>query len=223
MLFATLDSTLRKVQVPNYGTAILADTVGFVRDLPHQLVDAFRATLEETVEARLLLHVVDCNNDERQLQIEEVNKVLAEIGADAIPTLMVFNKVDLLDDKVASVERDEQGKPVRAWVSAHTGAGIGELLVAIGELLGGEFMSTTLTLKATQGRQRAHLYKLGVVQAETTADNGDALIQLHMPRADLLRLIAEEQMDLAAFAPSPQPELPPSVVNPGMSQVDEAL
>ncbi len=222
MLFATLDSTLRKVQVPNYGTAILADTVGFIRDLPHQLVDAFRATLEETVEARLLLHVVDCNNDERQLLIEEVNKVLAEIDADDIPALMVFNKVDLLDDKFAGVERDEQGKPIRAWVSAHTGAGVEDLLGAISELIGGDLMSTALTLTPVQGKQRARLYKRGVVKAETTLENGSAVIQLHMPRADLLRLIAEEQLDPAAFDPTPHADLPPTDDFPGMTQVDEA-
>ncbi len=208
MLFATLDSTLRKVQIPNYGTAILADTVGFIRDLPHQLVDAFHATLEETVEARLLLHVVDCNNDERQLLIEEVNKVLAEIEADDIPTLMVFNKVDLLDDKFAGVERDELGKPARAWVSAHTGAGVDALLGAISELIGGDLMSTALTLTPIQGKQRARLYKRGVVKEESTLENGNVVIQLHMPRADLLRLIAEEQLDPTAFDPTPQPDLP---------------
>ncbi len=220
MLFTTLDSTLRKIQVPNYGTAILADTVGFIRQLPHQLVDAFRATLEETVEARLLLHVVDCNNDERQLQIEEVNKVLAELGADAIPTLLVFNKVDLLDEKVAGIERDEQGKPLRVWVSAHTGAGVHDLVTAIAELLGGDLCTTTLTLTPAQGRQRARLYQLGVVEGETTTDEGNALVELHMPRSDLLRLIAEEHLDPAAFNPPPHPALPTADTNPGLSQVD---
>jgi GTP-binding protein HflX len=221
MLFATLDSTLRKVQIPNYGTAILADTVGFVRDLPHQLVDAFRATLEETVEARLLLHVVDCHNDERQLMIEEVDKVLAEIGADQNSTLLVFNKVDLLDDKFAGVERDDEGKPFRAWVSAHTGAGIEELLTAISELIGGDMMTTTLTLGPNQGKQRARLYRLGVVKEEVNADNGDTLIRLQMPRADLLRLISEEQLDPSAFDPTPHADVPLTSENPGMVQVDE--
>ena len=221
MLFATLDSTLRKVQIPNYGTAILADTVGFVRDLPHQLVDAFRATLEETVEARLLLHVVDCNNDERQLMIEEVNKVLAEIGADAIPTLMVFNKVDLLGDKFACVERDEHGKPFRAWVSARTGAGIDELLAAISELIGGDMMTTTLTLTPAQGRQRARLYRLGVVKEENTTDEGNTVIKLQMPRADLVRLIQEEQLDLAAFNPAPHSDVAIPHESSGIAPVDE--
>ena len=221
MLFATLDSTLRKVQIPNYGTAILADTVGFVRDLPHQLVDAFRATLEETVEARLLLHVVDSSNDERQLMIDEVNKVLAEIGADQNPALMVFNKVDLLEDRTAGIERDESGKPVRAWVSASTGAGISELLTAISELIGGDMMSTTLRLGPNQGKQRARLYQRGVVQEERDAGNGDTLIRLQMPRADLLRLINEEQLEPSAFDPTPHADVPIANENPGMVQVDE--
>jgi GTP-binding protein HflX len=221
MLFATLDSTLRKVQIPNYGTAILADTVGFVRDLPHQLVDAFRATLEETVEARLLLHVVDCSDDERQLMIEEVDKVLVEIGADQNPTLMVFNKVDLLDDKFAGIERDDQGKPFRVWVSARTGAGIEELLTAISELIGGDMMTTTLTLTPNQGKQRARLYQRGVVQQETAAENGDTLVRLQMPRADLLRLISEEQLESSAFDPTPHADVLVTSENPGMVQVDE--
>ena len=95
-LFATLDSTLRKIELPDVGNAILADTVGFIRKLPHQLVDAFRATLEETIEASLLLHVIDCNNDERALLKDQVDHVLADIGAGDIPTLLVYNKIDLL-------------------------------------------------------------------------------------------------------------------------------
>lgn len=221
MLFATLDSTLRKVQIPNYGTAILADTVGFVRDLPHQLVDAFRATLEETVEARLLLHVVDCNDDERQLMIEEVDKVLHEIGADDIPTLMVFNKVDLLGSEYAGLERDEHGKPVRAWVSAHTGAGVTELTTAISELLGGDMLTTTLTLDPAQGRQRARLYRLGVVKDERNGDDGSVILHLQMPRADLMRLIHEEQLDPAAFDPSPYTDVPVPHENSGIAPVDE--
>lgn len=200
-LFATLDSTLRKIQIPNCGSAILADTVGFIRQLPHQLVDAFRATLEETIEASLLLHVVDCNNDERQLLIEEVDKVLAEIEAADIPSLLVFNKIDLLDEKIAGVERDETGRPCRVWVSAHTGAGIDELLGAIGELLGEDFVSTTLTLAPDQGRLRARLYELNAVVMETTDDVGNHQLQLRMPRADLERMMIGENLGTGAFNP----------------------
>jgi GTP-binding protein HflX len=200
-LFATLDSTLRKLAVPNFGPAILADTVGFIRQLPHQLVDAFRATLEETIEARLLLHVVDCHNDERQLLIEEVDKVLTEIGAAEVPTLLVFNKVDMLDDQHAGIERDENGRPWRVWVSAHTGAGIPQLLEAIGELLSDDSITTSMTLTPRQGRLRARFYQLGTVHTETTDEQGNAVLQLRLPRADFFRLLIEEGLDPAAWLP----------------------
>lgn len=196
-LFATLDSTLRKIQVPNYGPAILADTVGFIRQLPHQLVDAFRATLEETVQANLLLHVVDCHNDERQQFIEEVNTVLTEIGAMDIPSLLVYNKVDLLPDMQPGVERDENGRPWRVWVSAHTGAGIDELLAAIAELLGEDTIATSLTLGPSQARLRARFYQNGAVLDEHIDAAGDSVLELRLPKADFQRLLREAGLDQA--------------------------
>ena len=189
--------------IPNFGPASLAETVGFIRQLPHGLVDACRATLEETVEARLLLHVVDCHSDERQMLIEEVNKVLAEIGADEVPTLLVFNKVDLLGEQHAGIERDEHGKPWRVWVSAHTGAGIPDLLAAIAELLGEDYLTPTLTLTPAQGRVRSRFYQLGTVLSETTDEQGNTVLQLRLPRADFLRLLAEAGIDPAPWLPDP--------------------
>jgi len=131
-LFATLDTTTRRIWLPEAGSVVLSDTVGFIRDLPHSLVAAFRATLEETVRADLLLHVVDAAAPVRERQIEEVNKVLAEIGADGVPQVMVWNKIDLARLE-PGVERDEYGKIHRVRVSARTGAGLGELRAAITE------------------------------------------------------------------------------------------
>ena len=205
-LFATLDSTLRKLSLPNFGPAILADTVGFIRQLPHQLVDAFRATLEETVEARLLLHVVDCHSDERQILMEEVDSVLHEIDASDVPTLLVFNKVDLLGDQHAGIDRDEKGKPWRVWVSAHSGAGIPELLTAIAELLSEDTISPTLTLVPSQGRLRARFYQLGAVLREETDDSGNTTLELRLPRSDFTRLLAEAGIDPAPWLPAPSPE-----------------
>ena len=131
-LFATLDTTARKVWVEGAGQVVVADTVGFIRDLPHGLVAAFRATLEETVRADLLLHVVDSASPVRLREAEDVDKVLAEIGADGIPQLAVWNKLDISGLEPA-VERNEYGRISRVLVSAHTGAGIAGLRGAIAE------------------------------------------------------------------------------------------
>jgi len=122
-LFATLDTTTRRVHTGNGARLVLSDTVGFIRRLPHTLVAAFRATLEETIHADLLLHVVDASSDDRSAQIEAVNQVLAEIGAQAIPQVLVMNKIDLTA-LPPRIERDEYGRISRVWASAQTGAGV---------------------------------------------------------------------------------------------------
>jgi GTP-binding protein HflX len=131
-LFATLDTTSRKLFIEGAGNIVLSDTVGFIRHLPHGLVAAFRSTLEETALADLLLHVVDNNSPERFDQVAEVNKVLAEVGAQHIPQILVLNKIDL-QDTPAGVQRDEYGRIVRVYLSAKTGAGIEELRMALAE------------------------------------------------------------------------------------------
>ena len=132
-LFATLDTTSRKVFIEGTGQVVLSDTVGFIRHLPHGLVAAFRSTLEETAQADLLLHVVDANSPERFDQIAEVNKVLLEIGAQHIPQILVFNKIDM-QDMLAGVQRDDCGRIARINLSAKTGAGIDELRAALAEV-----------------------------------------------------------------------------------------
>ncbi len=135
-LFATLDTTTRKLYIPEQGDVVISDTVGFIRDLPHTLVAAFRATLEETVQADILLHVVDASNPSRDEQIKEVNKLLQEIGADAIPQIIVFNKIDL-SDLLASTEGyecDEYGRISRIRLSAKTGEGLAYVRQALAEV-----------------------------------------------------------------------------------------
>lgn len=122
-LFATLDPTMRRLDIKGFGPVVLADTVGFISHLPHKLVEAFRATLEEAASASLLLHVVDAHSDERSTNIARVNEVLGEIGALELPTLMVYNKIDLLESPAPRLELDEAGKPVAVWLSAQTGQG----------------------------------------------------------------------------------------------------
>jgi GTP-binding protein HflX len=131
-LFATLDTTTRRVGTGSDTAVVLSDTVGFIRQLPHTLVAAFRATLEETVHADLLLHVVDASSPDRDMQIEAVNTVLAEIGADAIPQVLVMNKIDLTQLS-PRVERDEYGKIARIWISAESGSGLDSVRLALQE------------------------------------------------------------------------------------------
>ncbi len=136
-LFATLDATTRKVFLPAHGPLVISDTVGFIRDLPHTLVAAFRATLEEAVQADLLLHVVDASSPNRDEQVEEVNKVLKEIGADSIPQILVLNKTDLLDLSAgaAGYRRDEYGRITQVRLSAKTGEGLELIRLSLSEAI----------------------------------------------------------------------------------------
>jgi GTP-binding protein HflX len=130
-LFATLDTTTRRVYVPGAGQVVISDTVGFIRDLPHSLVAAFRATLEETVRADLLLHVVDASSGARDMQVEQVNKVLTEIGANAIPQILVWNKIDRTAGVEPGIDRGEYGRICRVRLSAKSGDGMDALRQAL--------------------------------------------------------------------------------------------
>ena len=187
-LFATLDPTLRRVELESVGPVVLADTVGFISHLPHKLVEAFKATLEETLNADLLLHVVDAATEERGRNIDQVQDVLAEIGAEDIPQLLVFNKLDLLE-QAPRLERDAQGKPERVWLSAATGEGTELLLQAIAELVGQDMVSEELYLDPGEGSLRAAFYSLGAVETEDYSDDGVAHLSVRLPRADWNRLM----------------------------------
>lgn len=191
-LFATLDATLRRINVPSFGEAILVDTVGFISHLPHKLVEAFRATLEETSQADLLLHVVDVANEDHDYYIEQVHEVLTEIGADEIPTLQVLNKIDLLDGVEPRIDRNDQGQPERVWISARDSQGIELLLQAISERLGHDIVNRELTLGPDQGKLRARLYERGAVTTEQLDDQGQVVLSVRLPRQDFDRLLQEE-------------------------------
>jgi GTP-binding protein HflX len=170
-LFATLDPTLRRVSLPDDTGVVLADTVGFIRDLPHELIAAFRSTLEETRHSRLLLHVIDCADPAHEERVEDVVQVLAEIGAEHLPRVQVYNKADILG-AAPRVDRAETGMPMRVWLSARTGEGIPLLLDVIAEYLHRTLMRGTVELAASDARVRARLYALGAVIAERTRDDG---------------------------------------------------
>lgn len=189
-LFATLDPTLRKVRVPGVGPAILADTVGFIRHLPHRLVQAFRATLEETVSASLLLHVTDAGAEEREDNVAAVDEVLEEIDADKVPVLHIYNKVDQTDFQ-PFLERDGEGRPWRVWLSARTGEGFELLFEAIAERLADRWVDRWLRLPPDAGRLRSRLHEAGEVLAEDAATDGSMLLRVHINRVHFERLLRE--------------------------------
>mgnify|MGYP001226661982 CR=1 FL=1 len=203
-LFATLDPTLRAIALPRFGKVVLADTIGFVRHLPHQLVAAFKATLEEAAEADLLLHVIDAAADEVEENISAVDDVLVEIGAGDIPALHVMNKIDCLPEVTAhtdtqsdvNAEGDVLELPRRVWLSAQDNTGIDGLTEAIAQLLGGAFWRGQVVLAARQAKLRARLYAVGAVQAETVSELGDYQLELCFPRDDLERIMAAERVAL---------------------------
>jgi GTP-binding protein HflX len=189
-LFATLDPTLRRLELPDIGPVVVADTVGFIRHLPHKLVEAFRATLEETIQATILLHVIDCHDDRRDENIEQVEEVLVEIGADEIPQLQVFNKIDLLDDFEPRVDRNEEGIPVRAWVSAVTGAGLDLLFDAIVERLAEDVVHHFVVLGPADGKLRALLHEAGSVLSEEHRDTGESVVEVRLQNRDWQQLLS---------------------------------
>ncbi len=189
-LFATLDPTHRQIQLPPMGSVIIADTVGFIRDLPHDLIAAFRATLEETQQADLLLHVIDSSEAQYGQYIHNVENILKEIGADQVLSLRVFNKIDRRAGMSPRLVRDEEGRPIEIWMSAQTGAGIELLYEALRELLPGEIMFCEVTIKPEQAKLRAQLYQMGAVLSEEIMEEGQYRIQLRIQRRDYLRLFA---------------------------------
>lgn len=191
-LFATLDPTLRRIELDDVGPAILADTVGFIRHLPHKLVEAFRATLEESSQADLLLHVIDAADADRTSHIEQVVKVLTEIGAIELPILEVYNKIDLLDNVEPHIQRDESGVPVRVWVSAQQGLGLELVEQAMAERLGQDVMQESVLLEHAEARLRAQFYEVGAVVGERIADDGRQQLDLRLQRSDFNRLLKRE-------------------------------
>lgn len=193
-LFATLDPTIRRLELPDIGAVVMADTVGFIRHLPHKLVEAFRATLEETTEATILLHIVDSHDSRRDENIEQVEEVLAEIGADDIPVLQVFNKIDLLENFTPRVERNEDGVPVRAWVSAVTGEGLDGLYDAIVERLAEDVVHHFVLLGPADGKLRALLHEAGSVLSEEHRETGDTVLETRLQHRDWLQLLSRAGM-----------------------------
>lgn len=190
-LFATLDPTLRRIELSDARYALLADTVGFVRELPHELVAAFRSTLQEAREAALLIHVVDAADAEHTERIAQVNAVLEEVGAGQIPQIEVFNKCDLAAEP-PRMELDEHGNARRIWASARTGEGTGLIIDAMSKFLGPGITHCRIRLAPEFGRARARLYSVGAVLQEHVLDSGELQLDISMPTLALEQLCRSE-------------------------------
>jgi GTPase len=183
-LFATLDPTMRRLPLPRNVNVILADTVGFIRQLPHDLIEAFKATLEEVVQADLLLHVVDASCPDRREMAEHVMQVLAEIGADTIPQFLVFNKIDLTQ-QAARLERDPTGRVARVWVSAVSGDGIDLLRDAVAEHFSRQRVMRRVQLPPEAGRLHARIHQRLHVVRESATEAGGWVIDVTLEPSDV--------------------------------------
>ena len=201
-LFATLDPTLRKIDVNEVGTVILADTVGFIRHLPHDLVAAFKATLQETQDATLLLHVVDIADEHYQDNVDQVTEVLEEIDAADVPQLMICNKIDKLDDVDAKIDRDDEGNPIRVWVSAQQGIGLSLIYDALHERLGRQMVNLQLKIPPSMGKLRGTLYSLNSVAEEQVDDSGQFNLAVRMSAVDWQKLQKQFDHQLQQFVQS---------------------
>ena len=195
-LFATLDPTLRNCQLPNNNEVVLADTVGFIRHLPHELVAAFKSTLQEASEADLLLHVIDAFGDDRNEIIVQVNRVLEDIGADKVRQIEVFNKIDLMDNIEPRIDRDEFGNPVRVWLSAETGVGIDLLYQVLAELFSITKVKRRCFLEPHQGYVRAKLFTCAKIIDEHIDDFGanELVIEIDVKHLALLKDVKTEDI-----------------------------
>lgn len=193
-LFATLDPTLRRLNWDGIGALVLADTVGFVRNLAHALVESFKATLEETLEATLLLHVIDSSSPDIMEQIEAVEKVLKEIGVD-VPVLRVYNKIDVSGED-AKIVYAKPHVPDRVYVSAHSKQGLNLLRQAVQECLMGQLQSFELVLKPEYGKLRTQLYALNVIQTENYDDQGNLHLHVIIAPQKLEQLIKQAHLPI---------------------------
>ncbi|GAA3549566.1 ribosome rescue GTPase HflX [Zobellella aerophila] len=198
-LFATLDPTLRRIELADVGAAILADTVGFIRHLPHDLVAAFKATLQETRDADLLLHVVDCADEEMQDNVREVDAVLEQIDASQVPVLMVYNKIDKLEQAEGRIEYDDENMPRAVWLSAQSGQGVACLFEALSQRLAGALVEHRLTLPPSAAKLRSRLYAMNGIVSEAFGDAGEYVVDIRLQKADWQRLIKQEGEQLERF------------------------
>jgi len=201
-LFATLDPTLRKVSVPKLGDVIFSDTVGFIRNLPHDLIEAFHATLEEVIESDLLIHVIDFADEDHRSYIEQVNKVLSEIGAADKPTICVYNKIDKLEHvntEVIYFSDVEDNVISRVYLSAQSGYGIDNFYNALANYFNKSWVKGVLELSPEYSKIRSELYTLGAVDSEKISEDGKYLLNIKISESDFNSFSRKYNLDLNSF------------------------
>ncbi|MDH5620731.1 MAG: GTPase HflX [Gammaproteobacteria bacterium] len=201
-MFATLDPTIRRLELPEGEQALLADTVGFIRDLPHELVAAFKSTLQEAREADLILHLIDASDPNRWHRVRQVNSVLKQLDADQIPQIRVYNKIDRLD-REPRMTNNLRGTGRSVWLSAVTGEGLPLLIDAIAGRLRQKTTDCSVHLQPAQGRQRAKLFALGAVRSEKVLEDGSWMLNLRMAEKDLRRFLKHENLNTDRLEPAP--------------------
>ncbi|GLP95738.1 ribosome rescue GTPase HflX [Paraferrimonas sedimenticola] len=205
-LFATLDPTLRRVDLEDVGPCILADTVGFIRHLPHDLVAAFKATLLETREADILLHVVDAADANMSENMHSVQVVLDELEADEIPQLVICNKIDLMDEVAPKIDYDEHGVPIRVWVSAQESRGLELIEQALNERLGKAIRLISLQIPPTHGHLLGRFFDLEIVQDQNYDEEGNCIVDVRVTEVDWQRLLKQFGAELENFIRPSQPD-----------------
>ena len=195
-LFATLDSTIRRVILPAAGEAVIADTVGFIQDLPHELVEAFKSTLEETRQANVLLHVVDASDANNRDKIEQVEDIIEQIDAQNIPSIIVMNKIDEIGDFSPRVDKDNDGNIYRVWLSAHSGEGIDLIYKALSQSLSGMMTCARIQLDVQSAFIRSEIHKIGFIEKEIMNEFGQWLLEINVTRHYLERLLVKQGVSL---------------------------
>lgn len=188
-LFATLDATIRRVVLPASGEAVIVDTVGFIQNLPHDLVAAFKSTLEETRQADVLLHVIDTADEYNFEKIKQVQEIIANIKADKVPNILVMNKIDCLDDFKPRADKNKNGKIYRVWISAKTGKGIDFLYQALAEQLSGMMVRAKIKIDVNSAHIRSKIYDIGYIHHEKVDDFGQWILEIKVTRHYLFKLL----------------------------------
>ena len=199
-LFATLDPTLRRINTDNGNDIILTDTVGFIRDLPHELIESFKATLDEVKEADLLIHIIDVDQEQRQQRIDEVNQVISMIGASHVAQIEVYNKIDMHLAQKRRIEISENNKITRIWLSSRTGEGVDLLLEAMNRYLNKHKRPHYINIPVSAGQLRAKLFDIGAVKQENIDDMGGWVMKVELEEYKLHKLCKEANLDMSNIA-----------------------